>query len=380
MKIFVPILIFSQVAFAVAGSLSLAVSDLVPRGMTKDEADIITDRLRQEILGTGAFRVMERSMMDEIIKEQSFQKSGNCNTSDCQVQMGRLLGVDRVIVGSTGKLGGLYSVSIRMLNVETGEIELSLSQDHQGAIEGLVQGPLQQLARSLASHKSGEYALTHSQSVSSMQSSRGFAGEGLTWMVRKSPNQNVSIDISNSMLGGLPLRPSSSDPVLWYNHNNGFRYDHITLGEYNAMDQPARKAVLYGRLLHFGAFYASQINSMDTSSIRLAVAQDVLTELDVAQLARGRESRRSDGIVWGAIGMVAGFYTAYFGLLQTDCSTDSYGNEDYCTWEPNGTMISIGGLLFLASGVYMVYKMSVPSLQEREAAARVKAAVERLQQ
>lgn len=145
------------VALALIGSLafadsktSIAVSDLEARGMTKDEGGIISDRLREELLNTGVFRVMERSVMDQILKEQSFQQTGVCSGSDCQVQVGRMLGVDRMVIGSVGKLGTLYTLSVRMLNVETGEIEQSFSQDHQGVIEDLVRGPIRSVAAKLA--------------------------------------------------------------------------------------------------------------------------------------------------------------------------------------------------------------------------------------
>lgn len=145
------------VALALLGSLafadsktSIAVADLEARGMTKDDGGIISDRLREELLNTGVFRVMERSVMDQILKEQSFQQTGVCTGSDCQVQVGRMLGVDRLVIGSVGKLGTLYTLSIRMLNVETGEIEQSFSQDHQGAIEDLVRGPIRSVAAKLA--------------------------------------------------------------------------------------------------------------------------------------------------------------------------------------------------------------------------------------
>jgi hypothetical protein len=150
MKLIHALFIIVSVAFAAPVKLSIAVSDLETRGLTKDDAGIISDRLRDELLNTGAFRVMERSVMDEILKEQSLQASGACSGSDCQVQIGRLLGVDRIVVGSIGKLGTLYSLTVRLLNVETGEVELSFSEDHQGAIEDLVRGPIRSVAMHLA--------------------------------------------------------------------------------------------------------------------------------------------------------------------------------------------------------------------------------------
>lgn len=129
---------------------SIAVAELEPKGLGADEASIITDRLRGELLATGQFRVMERGLMDELLQEQGLQQSGACNSSECQVQVGRLLGVERLLVGQAGRLGALYTISVRLLDVETGEIIRSENVDHSGAIEGLLQGPLRELSLRLA--------------------------------------------------------------------------------------------------------------------------------------------------------------------------------------------------------------------------------------
>ena len=144
------LILLSMVASAWAGQLSIAVSELEPQGLSASEAAIISDRLRDELLSTGKFRVMERSMMDEILKEQSLQGSGACSNSQCQVQMGRLLGVDRLVVGRVGKFGSMFTLSVRMLSVESGEILESASEDHEGAMEGLLKGPLKKIAFRLA--------------------------------------------------------------------------------------------------------------------------------------------------------------------------------------------------------------------------------------
>lgn len=147
---FLFLLCFSFVALAWAQPLNVAVSDLDAKGVTSSEASIISGRLRQEMLNTGAFRVMERNQMDAIMKEQSLQQTGACSSEECQVEVGRLLGVDRIVVGSLGKIGSVYSLEVRLLNVETGEVMVSQSVDYDGAVEGLLQGPVRGLALRLS--------------------------------------------------------------------------------------------------------------------------------------------------------------------------------------------------------------------------------------
>jgi len=147
-RLFSWILLAGTLAFG--APVHVAVDDLSPRGVTTSDAEILGDRLRAELLATGSFRVMERGQMDQILKEQSFQKSGSCDQSECAVEIGKLLAVDRMIVGSVGKLGELYTIQARILDVQTGEIVFSANQDYEGKIEGLLSKSLPELARRLA--------------------------------------------------------------------------------------------------------------------------------------------------------------------------------------------------------------------------------------
>jgi TolB-like protein len=133
----------------------VAVLPMDGRGLTSDEASVITDLLGTELMRTGSFRVMERSQMDNVLKEQGFQKSGACDNSQCAVEMGQLLGIDRMVVGSIGKVGRTYLVNVRMVNVGTGEVVRSVSRTTQGDIDELLMRAVPQVANELA-EKPGE--------------------------------------------------------------------------------------------------------------------------------------------------------------------------------------------------------------------------------
>jgi hypothetical protein len=138
-----------------AATLNVAVENLLSSGISAAEASIISDRLRSELLEIGSIRVMERSQMDQILKEQSFQQSGACVGSQCFVEIGRLLAVDRIVVGTVGSIGSLYTLSVRVLNVETGEVIFSVNEDFVGPIEGLLQKSVPELAQKLSTGLQG---------------------------------------------------------------------------------------------------------------------------------------------------------------------------------------------------------------------------------
>lgn len=109
-------------------------------------ADLLVDRL----VTSGVYSVIERKALDKILAEQNFSNSNRADPSSA-AQIGRVLGVDTIIIGSitqfgrddkstniggfgsvTGRFGiggvgrkkakAVVGISARMINVDTGEI------------------------------------------------------------------------------------------------------------------------------------------------------------------------------------------------------------------------------------------------------------------
>jgi TolB-like protein len=102
---------------------TVAVNPLIGRGVDSTTALVLTDYLSSYLHETGEYEVMERATMHAILREQQFQHSGACDDQACMVEMGQLLGVSRLIVGTVSKLGGKYVIQTRMIDVKTGKIE-----------------------------------------------------------------------------------------------------------------------------------------------------------------------------------------------------------------------------------------------------------------
>jgi hypothetical protein len=102
------------------GKVTIAVADLAEEGVSRNDAVVIADVLRGELVRTGAFTVVEKKNMDKVLSEQAFQQTG-CTDQACAVKLGKLLNAQRMVVGSCGKLLDKYFVNIRVVNVETGE-------------------------------------------------------------------------------------------------------------------------------------------------------------------------------------------------------------------------------------------------------------------
>jgi len=135
---------------------SVAILELEPKGVPDVEVSALSDRLRGELIATGAFDVMERGKMQEILKEQGFQQSGACNTDACAIEVGQLIGVEKMIGGSLGKVGKTYSINLRLINVRTGRIERSIMRDYTGEIDRLLTTEMRIVAQQLAASVTGK--------------------------------------------------------------------------------------------------------------------------------------------------------------------------------------------------------------------------------
>ena len=106
---------------ALFGQTNIAVIDFEGKNVSKDDASALTDRLRATLFLTGKFVILEREKMDAILKEQGFQQSG-CTSDACAVEVGQLLAVEQMVVGSISKVGQTYSVTARLVGVEKGSL------------------------------------------------------------------------------------------------------------------------------------------------------------------------------------------------------------------------------------------------------------------
>ncbi len=129
--------------------LTIGVIDLEANGVGESEAKAITERFRTYLGRTGVFQVIERNRMEEIMVEMGFQASGACNTDECVVQVGQVLGASKMVAGSVSKVGTLYSLQIRMIDMATSRIEHPLFEDVDG-IEEVLRTVTQSLANQLA--------------------------------------------------------------------------------------------------------------------------------------------------------------------------------------------------------------------------------------
>ena len=139
---------------SIAEKGTVAVLDMETENVSEQDAGYLTRRIRHELFLNGKYKVLERASMEEILTEQGFQLTG-CTSSECAVQAGQLLGVQFMVAGSIGKIGSMYTIFLRLIDVESGEITASATIDSRGSIEDVATNTTKEAVTTLLGGQSG---------------------------------------------------------------------------------------------------------------------------------------------------------------------------------------------------------------------------------
>ena len=93
--------------------------------------------LTSELYNTEALIMVEQHQIDEVILEHNYDKP-DCKTQDCGVEIGMLLGIKNIIVGSFHQIADTCLIKAQMVNVKDREAEKTIERIHIGDIEGVL--------------------------------------------------------------------------------------------------------------------------------------------------------------------------------------------------------------------------------------------------
>lgn len=179
--------------------INTAVNELQPKGIEKTNAEIITEKIRAELVKTGVFRVLERGEMNAILVEQNFQRSDICDQS-CVIEMGQLLGVRRMISGTIGKIDDLIFIFLRMIDIQNGEILYSINEECECSIKELMTNKVSGIALKMA-----KFAFAESDKVKSKTGK-------LT--IETNPSGSI-VYLNKEMAGKTPFENNKIEPGVY---------------------------------------------------------------------------------------------------------------------------------------------------------------------
>jgi TolB-like protein len=293
---------------------NIAVSDLVGQGVDQSSVSIISDRLRTELFNTGAFKVLERQAMQDILKEQGFQQTG-CTSDQCIVEIGQLLGVSHMVSGTVGKIGAMFTINVRMIDIKTGEIVYTTSVDCRCAIEDMLTSSVPSIAGKIAGNVVKPVPI-----VSKTQPATQVPKRGSLQLITEPPGARIFVD--NADIG---LSPLANDSIKEGSHKIRIEldgYDLVEFGITTSIGQTFSKRVL----LRHSKAWKDSVESVRRAELKQAArdSTDQTTKQEQPTNSRIKKERPSQAgirpkfIIWPA-------YTLSFGRITTHGATVQFG-------------------------------------------------------
>lgn len=168
--------------------MSFAVLDLEPAGVDPAAAKNLTQVLGVEIKRVEGATVISRDDLEAIIQKDKLDQllGKDCDTA-CVAEIGGALGVDRLVVGTVGKLNGTYTIALRLIDPLRVVVDNRVTEAFQGPEEQLLRA-VRQAARQLL----------------------GVLDPGAGSIAVSSPQTEAEVWVDSKLLGVLPMPPTDN--------------------------------------------------------------------------------------------------------------------------------------------------------------------------
>ena len=220
-------------ALSVARKVRVAMSEFSGTNLeTTSFVRVVPEILAVALAMTGEFEVAERSRLQQILQELEFSQSGLSDPKTSQ-QIGKLLGVEGIVLGSVSELEDSVDLSIKLIDTETGLVFGAARSQIQKSV--IVQ---EMLKRRDQTTIRGELSLREAKLVEQFQQDFGLLqdpanyvelGRVKMWNSREIGNQECRANLfSDDAYGCVPIRlnaalavmPSESENYLHYRYSS----------------------------------------------------------------------------------------------------------------------------------------------------------------
>jgi len=136
-KLFLIIIVFIFLVQIASGQSKVAVLDAsLGEGVHSNASAIVADTLNEQFVKSGDFIAIDRAYISSIQEEKQFQISGEVSSDDIK-ELGITFGAKYLCIANVSLLGNTYSVSARLIEVETAQVVSQESARMQGQIDVL---------------------------------------------------------------------------------------------------------------------------------------------------------------------------------------------------------------------------------------------------
>ena len=116
---------------------TVAVFSFEQEGLQQEDYEMFMELLKSELQNTKALIMVDQNQIDEVILEKNYQNS-ECKSQDCGIEIGKLIGIKNIIVGSLNQVADTCKIQAQLVNVIEGETEKSVEKTHIGDINEML--------------------------------------------------------------------------------------------------------------------------------------------------------------------------------------------------------------------------------------------------
>jgi hypothetical protein len=139
---------------------TIAILDLAAKGVSQVEAEVLSEKLRSHISdlitskrytslqGKDKYLVVEQTQVDKILEQFEIQNTG-CVSDSCAIEFGKMLQVDRIVLGQIGLVGNTYLVSARIIDVGSRKAIATANRQYKGSIDELMTSVIMEVGDNL---------------------------------------------------------------------------------------------------------------------------------------------------------------------------------------------------------------------------------------
>ena len=149
-KLLVTLLLLCSTNAYSQGRISLAVFPFISSDISNEEAITLSRRLSANLARSDSINVIDRETVEMILNEQDFQFN-DPGTDERADEMGRLVGVEYMVVGTIGQIGSFFTINYRILDIGAGRMFTTGSYDIQGEIGLLLTDGMAEVAKRISS-------------------------------------------------------------------------------------------------------------------------------------------------------------------------------------------------------------------------------------
>ncbi|MBI5526165.1 MAG: hypothetical protein HY897_07505 [Deltaproteobacteria bacterium] len=109
-------------------SMSVAVFQFEAQGADKKIPVILTDTVLSMLNRLPDTRVIGSKEIDAMLNYEQKKQMTGCNDASCAVALGGALGVDKILMGSVGRLGETHILDMKLIDIRTAHIDTSYNK------------------------------------------------------------------------------------------------------------------------------------------------------------------------------------------------------------------------------------------------------------